>query len=85
MRTIEEIEALMLAMGEEMFYVENNSLWWAKVVKRNHFHDMNNYTETTPLYTLKTDIDNPYAGVYETKQEALNKALDKHINEGETK
>lgn len=83
MRTIEEIEALLLVMGEEMFYIESNSLWWAKVVKRNHFHDADKHTEPTPLYTLKVGTANPYAGVWETKQEALNRALDKYI--GETK
>lgn len=83
MRTIEEIEALLLVMGEEMMYIERNSLWWAKVVKRNHFYDADKYTEPTPLYTLKADVVNSFAGVYKTKQEALNRALDKYI--GETK
>jgi hypothetical protein len=44
---------------------------------------MDIYTGTTPLYTLKEGGTNSYYGVYKTKQEACNKALDKFI--GKTK
>jgi hypothetical protein len=84
MRSIEEIEAILTVMGVVMFYVQSTTsgLWWAQVDEHKTSW-MDIYTGTTPLYTLKEGGTNSYYGVYKTKQEACNKALDKFI--GKTK
>lgn len=84
MRTIEEIEALLLVMGVEMFYIQQKSdkLWWAKIDDRGLVRLTDMHTGTTPLYTT-IDEYHGYFGLYPTKEEALNAALDKYI--GETK
>lgn len=85
MRSIEEIEALLLVMGKEMFYMQqkSNKLWWA-IVDNGRVRLSGIHTDTTPLYTV-TELDRSYFGIYPTKEEALNAALDTYINKGETK
>ena len=85
MRTIEEIEALLLVMGVEMFYTQQKSsmLWWA-IIDRGRDRLTGIHTDTTPLYTT-IDKYHGYFGLYPTKEEALNAALDTYINKGETK
>lgn len=71
-------------MGKEMFYVQSatDKLWWAKVDNgRAKIPTIS--TDTSPLYTT-TELKHGYFGIYPTKEEALNAALDKYIN-GETK
>lgn len=84
MRSIEEIEAMLLVMGVEMFYVQSTTTrrWWAQV-DEHRASWVDTYTGTTPLYTLKEGENNSYHGLHNTKQEACNAALDKFI--GETK
>jgi hypothetical protein len=84
MRSIEEIEAILTVMGVVMFYVQSTTsgLWWAQVDEyRASWRDI--YTGTTPLYTIKERENNSYFGIYKTKQEACNRALDKFIGETE--
>ena len=85
MRSIEEIEALLLVMGVEMFYVQQKStkLWWA-MVRKGHRRLSGTHTDTKPIYTT-INMDHGYSGIYPTKEEALNAALDRYINIGETK
>lgn len=84
MRTIEEIEALLLVMGMTMFYTQqpSNKLWWA-MVDKGHLRLSGTHTDTTPLYTTIEPLHG-YLGIYPTKEEALNAALDSYINKGET-
>lgn len=87
MRTIEEIENLLLLMGKEMFYIQRSSdkLWWAMVDVGVCKTAGVRYTDTSPLYTTAEPSDG-YYGIYPTKEEALNAALDRYINQnGETK
>lgn len=87
MRTIEEIENLLLLMGKEMFYVQqqSNKLWWA-MVDDGHTKISGIYTYTSPIYTA-AELSHGYYGIYLAKEEALNAALDSYINKtnGETK
>ena len=84
MRTIEEIEALLLVMGEEMFYTQqkSNKLWWA-IIDKDYVGFSGIHTDTTPLYTTINE-DHGYYGIYLTKEEALNAALDTYTKQGET-
>lgn len=87
MRTIEEIEALLLLMGKEMFYTQQpkSKMWWAMVDTHKLIKTTGGYTDTTPLYTT-IEPNQEYFGIYPTKEEALNYALDRYINDnGETK
>ena len=87
MRTIEEIEALLLLIGKEMFYTQHpkNKMWWVMVDTHKLIKATGGYTDTSPLYTT-IEPSHGYFGIYSTKEEALNYALDIYINDnGETK
>ncbi len=85
MRSIEEIEAILTVMGVVMFYVQSDTgLWWAQVDSNVRYGiGRAHYGNTYPMFTIKNGEMNGFMGIYKTKQEACNKALDRFIRETE--